>query len=215
MSHCCHSLPAAVRVFRLHLLGRHSRDWWDRVVLKEFSGEERWEEVWNFLQGFFKSLQWWREACVSRVGQRTLQRRCKWQPWLCKILVRSVSSFISNPASVTIYTLTTTCFVHTTYSEVRWNVLVHVNIPNEFFSHFHPASSRMKMYRDCNVPPPPVWTLLSTSACCRHYSQNRLQIVEIFPTVSQSSDPSHGLDVAKCPCCELAEGVGDTLRGAG
>lgn len=125
MRHCCHSLPAAVRVFRLHLLGRHSRDWWARLVLKEFSGEERWEEVWNFLQGVFKSLQWWREPCVSRVGQRTLQRRCKWQLWLCKILVRSVSSFISNPASVTIYTLTTTCFVHTTYSEVRRNVLVH------------------------------------------------------------------------------------------
>lgn len=130
MRHGCHSLPAAVRVFRLHLLGRHSRDWWDRVVLKEFSGEERWEELWNFLQGFFKSLQWWREPCVSRVGQRMLQWRCKWQLWLCKILVRSVSSFISNPAIVTIYTLTTICFAHTIYSEVRWNVLVHVNIPN-------------------------------------------------------------------------------------
>lgn len=123
-----------------------------------------------------------------------------------KILVGSVSSFISNPASVTTYTLTTICFVHTTYSEVCWNVLVHVNIPNEFFSHFQP---------DCNVRPPPARTLLSTSACCRHYSQNRLKIVEIFPTVSQSSDPSYGLDVAKYPCCELSEGVGDTLRGAG
>lgn len=40
------------------------------------------------------------------------------------------------------------------------------------FSHFHP---------DCNVHPPPVRTLLSTLACCRHYSQNRLRIVWDIP----------------------------------
>lgn len=50
----------------------------------KFSGEERVEELWNFLQGFFKSLQWWREPCVSRVRWCTLQWRCKWQLWLAK-----------------------------------------------------------------------------------------------------------------------------------